>query len=284
MEADGSETAAQRWCRRKSQDTADPRDRAAARPEGPRRPRDLRHPGRFRAAVLQGDRGKRDPSVLHAQPRARRRVRSRCRGPLSCRPGGRRRHLRGGRVQSGQCRRRCLCRALAGRGHRGRSGGGRAHQRLCGPPPGPLDRHPDGGLPRNHLRRRADQSDTAPAETARVAQRASVRFRSISNCRGTIATERGGPGAAAAADPEAPECADDWSRAGRRRRRAMVDVEIRRYGANSASALAQAGLRGDHVHGRGLLEDAPDVAADLFAPPAIRRSPPRMPMRCCCSA
>src|SRR5262245_53795856 len=44
------------------------RDLAAARPQAAWRARNLRHSRRFRAAVLQGHRGKRHPAALHAQP------------------------------------------------------------------------------------------------------------------------------------------------------------------------------------------------------------------------
>jgi len=153
---------------------SDSRHLTPARAQRSRRAGNLRNSRRFRAAVLQGHRGKRDPPALHAEPRARRRLRRGCRGALSHGARRRCRHLRRRSVQSGQPDRGCVRRAITRGRDRRCAGRARARQRFHAASSGAIPRHPIGGLPRDHLRPGGAQrrGNRAGPDRTRAAQRA----------------------------------------------------------------------------------------------------------------
>jgi len=139
----------------------EPHRKPAARLEGARRHRDLRHPRRLCAAAVPRDRALGAAAARHALARARRGLCGRCGGARPRRPGRGGRHLWRRRVQSGQRGGRRLCRACAAGGALGRAGRARGRQRLPAAPPGEdarfavaLVRGAHGG-PRPARRRRA---------------------------------------------------------------------------------------------------------------------------------
>ena len=125
---------------------------AAARAQGLRRRRDLRHPRRFRAAVLQGGRGEPHPAAAHAEPRAGGGLRRRCGRAVPRHDRRGRGHLRRRRLQPGQRGLRRLRREVAGGRDLRRARPGREPLRPAAAPSGPHARHPVPGLPGDHLR------------------------------------------------------------------------------------------------------------------------------------
>jgi indolepyruvate decarboxylase len=180
----------------------------------------------------------------------------------------------------------------------GRSGRGRAQQRLRGASPGPLDRHPDGGLPRDHLRSgRADRCGYRAGGIARVLR--SARERSLPVYIELPRDMTAAPTAAVpvlplrSADPDAlAECAEEIIEklADARAPVILVDVEIRRYNLEQRVTAwrASSGFRWSRPSwDAGCSRTRPtSCSAHISAPPATPSSPGwwRRPTRCCCSA
>ena len=153
----------------------------AACTQGPWREGDLRHPRRFRAALLQGHRDVGNSSAVHALARAGRRLRRGRGGADELRARRGRRHVwRGG----AQCRERGggrVCGEVARRRHFGRARQGGGGHGIAAAPPGedPGFAVPD--LPRNHLRpgparRRATRAGRDCARAAPLPRRIAPRL------------------------------------------------------------------------------------------------------------
>ena len=151
------------------------------RSQGPRRKGDLRHPRRFRAALLQGRRDVGNPSALHALARAGGRLRRGCGGARELRAGRRRRHLW---RRGAQCRERRggrVCGEVARRRHFGRARQGGGGHGIAAAPPGEDAGFAVPDLPRNHLRpgparRRAPRAGRDRARAAPLPRRIASRL------------------------------------------------------------------------------------------------------------